>query len=117
MRRDILIDANVVSHFVTAGEENVLGQIFPNNRILMLDKVHAELQSWRIPAMLSAVSLLLSRRIIRLIDFPDDNETVRHEYLRLKSVLFKGDGESASLPASVGIHQGVGPCSCQKNLR
>jgi hypothetical protein len=36
--RDILIDADVVSHFVTAGKSLFLKKIFPGNTIYILDK-------------------------------------------------------------------------------
>lgn len=45
-QRIILIDADVVSRFVTAGEAFIIHQIFPNNPIHILDKVFAELQRW-----------------------------------------------------------------------
>jgi predicted nucleic acid-binding protein len=93
----ILIDADVVSHFVTAGKARILKQIFPHNPILILDKVHAELQQWPSPTLLSEVSYLLSKKIIRLIDFPDDNPAIVKEYAWIKTMLFKGDGESACL--------------------
>jgi hypothetical protein len=95
--RIILIDADVVSHFVTANETAVLHQIFPTNPIYMLDKVHAELQRWASPRMLSLVSDLLSKRKIHLMDFPEEDEIIKKEYAWIKSMLFKGDGESACL--------------------
>jgi predicted nucleic acid-binding protein len=95
--RSILIDADVVSHFVTAGEASFLKQIFPNNPIYILDKVHAELQQWPSANLRTEVSLLLAKKIIRLMDFPDDNAEIVKEYAWIKSMLFKGEGESACL--------------------
>lgn len=95
--RAILIDADVVSHFVTANEVTSLSQIFPSNPIYLLDKVHAELQRWASPRMLSLVSDLLSTRKLHLMDFPEDDEIIKKEYTWIKSMLFKGDGESACL--------------------
>lgn len=40
--KDILIDADVVSHFITGGQILILHKIFPN-KILILDKVYDEL--------------------------------------------------------------------------
>ena len=94
--RDILIDADVVSHFVTAGKSLFLKKIFPGT-IYILDKVHAELQQWPSPTLLTEVSILLSKKIIKLIDFPDDNPEVVREYAWIKTMLFKGEGESACL--------------------
>jgi hypothetical protein len=95
--RIILIDADVISHFIRANEHLELPNIFPNNPIHILDKVHAELQAWPSPEMLNCVSDLLSSKKMRLINFPDDNDLIVREYAYIKSRLFKGDGESACL--------------------
>ena len=78
--RIILIDADVVSHFVTAGQADCLKQIFPDNPIRILDKVHAELQQWPSAAMRTEVSRLISKKIIRLMDFPDDNDEIARKF-------------------------------------
>ena len=96
-KRKILIDADVVSHFVTGGKADVINKIFPNNQIYILDKVHAELQKWRYPRVRSEISILMSKKIIRLMDFPEDNSEIVKEYAYIKTKLFKGDGESACL--------------------
>lgn len=96
-KRDILIDADVVSHFVIAGKSLSLKKIFPDNTIYILDKVHAELQRWPSPALRTQVSILLSKKIIKLMDFPDDNPKIIKEYAWIKTMLFKGEGESACL--------------------
>lgn len=95
--RSILVDADVVSHFVTADESLVFNTIFPKRRIVMLDKVHAELQQWPSENFRTRVAMLLSKKIIRLINFPEDNEVIVREYAWIKTMLFKGDGESACL--------------------
>ncbi|RZJ63093.1 MAG: hypothetical protein EOO45_22000 [Flavobacterium sp.] len=95
--REILIDADVVSHFVTAGKAGILKQIFPGNTIRMLDKVHKELQDWPNDNMRAAVSELLSKKQVKLMDFPEDNITILMEYAWIKTALMKGDGESACL--------------------
>ncbi|MBX2925831.1 MAG: hypothetical protein KF746_26790 [Chitinophagaceae bacterium] len=63
----------------------------------MLDKVHAELQRWPSDVLRTEVAVMLSKKIIRLMNFPDDNEAIVKEYAWIKSMLFKGDGESACL--------------------
>lgn len=93
----ILIDADVVSHFITAGEGKNINKIFPNNNIYILDKVHAELQNWRSIQVRNEISDILSKKILKLIKFPEENELVKKEYLWIKKMMFKGDGESASL--------------------
>lgn len=95
--RIILIDADVISHFITAGEADSLNQVFPANPVYILDKVHAELQQWPSSAIRTEISILLSTKKIRLMDFPEDNEEIKREYAWIKSMLFKGDGESACL--------------------
>jgi hypothetical protein len=97
LNRVILIDADVVSHFLTAGEGDAIATIFPNNPIYILDKVHAELQNWPIKSMLEEVNKLTSTEKIRLMAFPEDNEQIKKEYFWIKKMQFKGDGESASL--------------------
>lgn len=101
--RIILIDADVVSHFVTANETASLHRVFPDNPIHILDKVHAELQRWPSARMRAAVSDLLSNRHLRLMDFPEEDDLIKREYNWIKSMLFKGDGESACL--AVAKHQ------------
>ena len=95
--RIILADADVVSHFITAGEAESIHLIFPNNPIHLLDKVHAELQKWKSPNVGFVVSDLLKKKRIKLFDFPEDNEEIKKEYFWIKKMLFKGDGESACL--------------------
>lgn len=95
--RSILIDADVVSHFISGGEADVIDQIFPGLSIYILDKVHRELQNWPSATVRSQISVLLSSRKIKLMNFPEDNELIKKEYLWIKSVMFKGDGESACL--------------------
>ena len=95
--RIILVDADVVSHFITAGEAETFHLIFPNNPIHLLDKVHAELQNWKNAKVGFIVSDLLKKKRIKLIDFPEDNEEIKKEYFWIKKMQFKGDGESACL--------------------
>ncbi len=101
MKRIILIDADVVSHFISAGEEDVLHQIFPYCSLRMLDNVHRELQKWPRPEIMRKLSNLLSKKRIQRMDFPEDNEEIKRAYFYLKSGgglgIGKGDGESACL--------------------
>lgn len=90
----ILIDADVVSHFIQGGEIYALGSIFPN-KIKVLDKVYAELQ--RFPKKKTEVDNLLIQGILELETFPESNQEIKKEYYYIKNKLFKGDGESACL--------------------
>jgi hypothetical protein len=95
--RIILTDADVVSHFITAGEAESIHLIFPDNPIHLLDKVHAELQNWKSANVGFTVSDLLKKKRIKLINFPEDNDEIKKEYFWIKKMQFKGDGESACL--------------------
>jgi len=97
INRTILVDADLVSHFITAGEAESIHLIFPNNPIHILDKVHAELQNWKSANVGFVISDLLKKKRIRLMDFPEDNEEIKKEYFWIKGMQFKGDGESACL--------------------
>jgi len=94
--RIILIDADVISHFLTAREGVSINKIFPN-KIFVLDKVHAELQRWPSAGFRQELSILFQQKILRLMDFPESDEVIKKEYLWIKSKMFKGDGESACL--------------------
>lgn len=97
INRIILVDADLVSHFINAGEAENIHLVFPNNPIQMLDKVHAELQNWKNANVGFVIADLLKKKRIKLIDFPEDNEEIKKEYFHIKKILFKGDGESACL--------------------
>lgn len=90
----ILIDADVLSHFITGGQILLLPKIFPYT-IKVLDKVYAEIS--RMPGKKTEVDNLLKFRLIEQIPFPEDNPEIRKEYHYIKKKLFKGDGESACL--------------------
>ncbi len=92
--KDILIDADVVSHFITGSQILVLHKIFPN-KILILDKVYDELL--KLSSKKVEVQNLLNFGIATKIPFPSDNHEIMKEYLHIKKVMFKGDGESACL--------------------
>jgi len=92
--KDILIDADVVSHFISGGQILILNKIFPN-RILILDKVYDELK--RLTSKSKEVENLINFGILQKIAFPVANQAIYKEYLHIKKVMFKGDGESACL--------------------
>lgn len=92
--KDILIDADVISHFITGGQMLILHTIFPN-RILILDKVYDELLKFN--SKKSEIENILNFGIVTKIPFPSNNQAVLKEYLHIKKMMFKGDGESACL--------------------
>jgi predicted nucleic acid-binding protein len=92
--RKILIDADVVSHFITGGEIYLLPKIFPFP-LFVLDKVYEELERYRNKK--TEIDNLLNQRILTLLVFPENNSVVRKEYLYLKNKEFRGSGESACM--------------------
>lgn len=92
--RLILIDADVLSHFISGGQITLLPQIFPFP-IKILDKVYAEIS--RMPGRKTEVDNLLNFKLIEQIPFPEDQPEIKKEYLHIKKLMFKGDGESACL--------------------
>lgn len=92
--RFILIDADVVSHFITGQEIYTLPTIFPY-KMKILDKVYDELENFK--SKKAQVDNLINQRILEKIPFPEDNPEIRKEYFWIKKKMFKGDGESATL--------------------
>ena len=92
--RIILIDADVVSHFIVGEEILYLPKIFPFP-IKILDKVYAELQ--RFKKKKTHVDNLIEYKLLELLPFPEDNPEIKKEYFSIKSLQFRGDGESACM--------------------
>lgn len=90
----ILVDADVISHFIKGGEIYSINSIF-DYELKILDKVYDELKSnisWK-----QQIDILISQGVIQVIPFPESNSDVKKEYFRIKKQLNKGDGESACL--------------------
>ena len=87
----ILLDCDVVIHFLKGGKILELPSICPG-RFVMLDKVHNELRKRN--SNILAIGIFLASSKIPVIPFPDDFQIVR-EYLRLKNLM--DDGEAACL--------------------
>lgn len=92
--RIILIDTDVVSHFIYAGEILMLNRIF-KTPIMMLDKVYAELE--RFPKKKTYVENLINLKVIKVMEFPEDNPEIKKEYFHIKKLMLKGEGESACM--------------------
>ncbi len=108
--RIILIDADVVSHFITGGEIYMLPSIFPY-KMKILDKVYDELENFK--SKKTQIDNLVNQRILEIMPFPDENSEIRKEYFWIKKQMFKGDGESATLAVTRYSHDIVG----SSNLR
>jgi hypothetical protein len=94
MYRGILIDSDVISHFINGGEVDLLPKIFPNNKIYLLDKVYAELSRFKGKEFIDSILISAS---LTILPFPEDQPEIIKEYAYIKKMLFKGDGESACL--------------------
>jgi len=93
-KRIILIDADVVSHFITGGQIMLLPNIFSYS-VKILDKVYAELSQF--PNKKTEVDNLINFKLFEIMPFPEDDIDIRKEYLHIKKLMFKGDGEAACL--------------------
>ena len=87
----ILLDADVVIHFVKAGYQMQLTAILPE-RLVMLDKVRQELVKRRSEAL--GIENFLNWSKIPVEPMPKDVEILK-EYASLKKL--RGDGESACM--------------------
>ncbi|ERM81190.1 hypothetical protein P872_20350 [Rhodonellum psychrophilum GCM71 = DSM 17998] len=90
----ILIDADVISHFVSGGLITLLPTIFPYP-IKILDKVYAEIS--RMPGRKTEVDNLLLFKLIEQIPFPEDNQRIKKEYHYIKNRLFNRKGNLLAL--------------------
>lgn len=88
----ILLDADVVIHFNKGEQIFLLPKIFPNNKLLILNKVIAELEA---PASSKHFAEnILNYGIAEIVNFENDIE-VKLEYARLTKKF--GKGESACM--------------------
>ncbi len=90
----ILIDADVISHFIVGGYITILPRIFPY-KIKILDKVYEELI--RTPRKKHEVENLIRMKLFEIMLFPENDERILKEFLRLIKLEFKGEGESACM--------------------
>lgn len=95
MSKLILLDADVVSHFIYAGEILSLPRIFHPLPIRILDKVYEELEAWREKKI--QVDNLINMKLLMIMPFPDDNPAIVREFLHIQKLMFKGKGESACM--------------------
>lgn len=92
----IVLDADVIIHFVKAGQFSFLLDIFPEYQYLILDVVYDEVTvSSTTKTMIDNYLNLFGTRIVCL-KFKPRGES-RLEYARLRSSLLLGKGESACM--------------------
>lgn len=87
----ILLDADIVSHFLVAGCINLLSRIFESPKVI-LQAVFDELSKFA--AKRIEVESLEYRYNLRTMPFPEDDERVFSEYFRIRNSLFCGAGET-----------------------
>lgn len=87
----ILLDCDVIIHFVKAGKQLLLPKIYPG-RFVILDKVKAELDKHR--GSLTSISNFIAWSKIPIVPMPRDINIIK-EYSLLKKTL--GEGEAACM--------------------
>lgn len=87
----ILLDCDVIIHFIKAGKQLLLAKIFPE-RFVILDRVKAELDKHK--SSQTSISNFITWSKIPIIPMPRNIEIIK-EYSILKKTL--GDGEAACM--------------------
>lgn len=92
----IVLDADVIIHFVKAGQFSLLLDIFPEYQYIILDVVYDEVTvNKATKTQIDNTLKFLSARIANVTFAP--NGESRLEYARLRSTLLLGKGESACM--------------------
>lgn len=92
----IVLDADVIIHFVKAGQFSLLLDIFPEYQYIILDVVYDEVTvNKATKTQIDNTLKFLSARIAN-VTFAPKGES-RLEYARLRSTLLLGKGESACM--------------------
>jgi predicted nucleic acid-binding protein len=88
----ILLDADVLSHFIKGGQAGLLNAVFPN-RLVILDEVMRELD--RVSRFNQPLNILIKLSNITIVSFADDDEVLMEFGNLLRQYL--GRGESACM--------------------
>ncbi len=96
MKTKIVLDADVIIHFIEAERLSFLLGIFPEYEYLILDVVYHELSKSKGTKVQLDNTLRVFARRISLVKFSPTGES-RREYARLLSQLALGHGESACM--------------------
>lgn len=92
----IVLDADVIIHFVKAGKFSLLLDIFPEYQYLILDVVYGEVTINKATKTQIDNTLNFFPSRITNIKFDPKGES-RREYARLRNILLLGKGESACM--------------------
>lgn len=87
----ILLDSDVVRHFLSGKQLDKLSKIFPN-RFVMLDRVQREL--YKSTKLIGPIGEFITKSKIEIVPFPEDMQIImEYAYLRRQF----GEGESACM--------------------
>ena len=92
----IVLDADVILHFVKAGQFSILLDIFPEYQYQILDVVYDEVTVNKATKTQIDNTLNFFSTRIASVKFAPKGESIR-EYARLRSALLLGKGESACM--------------------
>lgn len=96
----ILLDADVISHFMASGEQALLCKVFSNDLLMIVDQVYTEASycPWD-PLRKEKLDILIKDSHIFRLSFPQDlSSQVVDEYFRLKAENPRlGKGERACM--------------------
>lgn len=94
--RIVLVDSDVVRHFIVAGKLDDLPEILAPNKLFIIDNVYTELSSDE--DRKTIIDNWITNKHISRMSFPYYEENVRKEYYRLKKHNgLKDDGERACM--------------------
>ena len=96
MKTKIVLDADVIIHFIKAGQFSLLLDIFPEYQYLILDVVYNEVTVNRATKTRIDNTLRFFASRIAQVKFDPKGES-RYEYARLRDTLLLGKGESACM--------------------
>lgn len=92
----IVLDADVIIHFIKAERFSLLLDIFPEYEYIILDVVYSEVTvNYSLKVQIDNTLLFFPNRLSTLVFAPQGDS--RKEYARLRSSLMLGKGESACL--------------------
>ena len=103
----IVLDADVIIHFIKAEQFSLLLDIFPEYECLMLDVVYEEVTVNRNMKTQIDNTLRYFPNRLKNIEFDPKGES-RYEYARLRSSLLLGKGESACMVYCRDNHEVLG---------
>jgi predicted nucleic acid-binding protein len=92
--KKILVDADVISHFISGGKILDINQIF-SYQVVILDKVYEELEKY--VAKKTQIDNLINLSILEIYNFPESDIHIKKEFFYIKNKLFKGEGEAACM--------------------